>query len=84
MSQRSVEQMIGRLVSDEDSRRVFEAGREAVLDEMISTDLWLTPVEHRALLDLELTAFRRLASRLDPRLRKVSPRSDQRDISFGV
>ncbi len=84
MSQRSVEQMIGRLVSDEGFRRGFEAGREAVLDEMISTGLWLTPVEHRALLDLELTAFRRFTRLLDPRLQKISPRSGQSDISFGV
>ena len=84
MSQRSVEQMIGRLVSDEGFRRGFEAGREVVLDEMISTGLWLTPAEHRALLDLELTAFSRFARRLDPRLRKVSARNNQGGISFGA
>jgi hypothetical protein len=86
MSLQSVEQVIGRLVSDEDFRRGFEASREAVLDELISSGLWLTPMEHRALLDLEVGAFKRFAGRLDPRLRKVAPRSGRSagEMSFGA
>jgi hypothetical protein len=86
MSQRSVEQVIGRLVSDEEFRRGFEASRETVLDELISAGLWLTPFEHRALLDLELEAFKRFAGRLDRRLRKIGARIGQSvgEISFGV
>ncbi len=86
MSQRSVEQVIGRLVSDEEFRRGFEASRETVLDELIFAGLWLTPLEHRALLDLELSTLKRFARRLDRRLRKIGARSETSvgEISFGV
>ncbi|HET6201532.1 MAG TPA: Os1348 family NHLP clan protein [Planctomycetota bacterium] len=71
MSQRSVEQVIGRLATDEDFRRRFESSREATLDEMIAGGLPLTPVEQRALLDLDLAACQRFAKRLDPRIQKI-------------
>jgi hypothetical protein len=72
MSQRSVEQVIGRLATDEDFRRRFEENREAVLQEMLASGLPITPVEQRALLDLNFTACRRFARCLDPRIQKVS------------
>ena len=72
MSQRSVEQVIGRLATDEDFRRRFEAEREAVLQEMIASGAELTPVEVQALRDLDFSACRRFARCLDPRLQKIS------------
>ncbi len=74
MSQRSVEQVIGRLATDEDFRRRFEAERETVLRELIASGCELTPVEIRALLDLNFSACRRFARCLDPRLQKISLR----------
>ncbi len=74
MSQRTVEMVIGRLASDEDFRRGFEANREAALEEIIAGGLELTPVERRALLDLDFAACKRFASCLDPRLQKISLR----------
>jgi len=74
MSQRSVEQVIGRLATDEEFRRKFEANREAALEELVSGGLQLTPVEHRALLDLDCGACKRFARRLDPRIQKMSLR----------
>ena len=74
MSQRSVEQVIGRLATDEDFRRRFEAEREAVLQELIASGLALTPVETRAILDLDFTACRRFARCIDARLQKISLR----------
>jgi len=71
MSQRSVEQVIGRLATDEEFRRRFESSPEAVLDEVIARGLLLTPVERRALLDLDFSACRRFARRLDPRIQKI-------------
>ncbi len=72
MSQRSVEQVIGRLASDEEFRCRFQTSREAALEEMTASGLPLTPVEIRALLDLDFAACERFAKRLDPRLQKTS------------
>jgi hypothetical protein len=71
MSQRSVELAIGRLATDEAFRRRFRVSREAALDELIASGLPLTPVEHRALLEVDVAACQRFARRLDPRLQKV-------------
>jgi hypothetical protein len=76
MSQRSVELVIGRLATDEEFRHRFEASREAALDEVIAAGLPLTPVERRALAELDLTACKRFATRLDPRLQKINMRRD--------
>jgi len=74
MSQRCVEMVVGRLATDEDFRRRFQAGRQALLQELIATGLQLTPVEMRALLDLDFGACKRFAKCLDPRLQKISLR----------
>ena len=74
MSQRCVEMVVGRLATDEDFRRRFQAGRQALLEELIATGLQLTPVETRALLDLDFGACKRFAKCLDPRLQKISLR----------
>ncbi|HKN46959.1 MAG: hypothetical protein AUH92_06290 [Acidobacteria bacterium 13_1_40CM_4_69_4] len=74
MSQRSVERVIGRLATDEDFRRRFEQNREVVLAEIVACGLELTPVEHRALLELDFGACRRFARCLDPRIQKASLR----------
>jgi hypothetical protein len=75
MAQKSVELVIGRLATDEEFRRRFEAGRQTLLDELIAVGLPLTPVERRALLELDLVACTRFATCIDPRLQKVSVRN---------
>jgi len=77
MSQRNVELVVGKLATDEDFRRRFAAGPEAALAEAAAAGLELTPVEQRALLDLEMDACERFAACLDPRLQKIG-RSRQR------
>lgn len=77
MSQRSVEQVIGKLVTDEDFRRRFDQSREAALAEVAANGLEITPVEWRALRSLDVTACARLAGCLDPRLQKVSLRRNE-------
>lgn len=74
MSQRNVEQVIGKLATDEGFRQKFEANREAALTE---SGLQLTPVEQRALLDLDLDAAARFAGCLDPRIQKISLRRNE-------
>lgn len=71
MSQRCVEAVIGRLATDEAFRDRFQADRDGVLGELVAQGSELTPVERRALLDLDASAFVRLARRLDPRIQKV-------------
>jgi len=62
MSHRSVELVIGRLATDEEFRRRFEASRGAALDEVVTAGLPLTPVERRALVELDLAACKRFAT----------------------
>ena len=72
MSQQNVEQVIGRLATDQDLRRTFALQPEATLSELIATGLRLTPVECQALPAIDLEALQRLADRLDPRIQRVS------------
>ena len=74
MSQRSVEQVIGRLATDEDFRHRFQTDREAALDEVIAGGHPLTTVERRALTELDLAACERFADCLDSRIQKISLR----------
>jgi putative modified peptide len=71
MSQRNVELVIGKLATDEDFRRRFAANPEAALAQAAAGGLELTPVERRALIDLEMDACEHFAARLDPRLQKI-------------
>ena len=72
MSHRSVEQVIGRLATDEEFRRRFQEDREAAVAELAAAGFQLTPVEERALLDFDFAACKRFARCLDPRIQKAS------------
>ena len=72
MSQRSVEQMVGRLATDEGFRRRFQEDRVAALAELLAAGLEFTPVEQRAILSLDGAACEQFAGRLDPRIQKMS------------
>lgn len=76
MSQKHVEAVIGRLATDEAFRLRFQQDRAAVLDALVAEGVHLTPVERRALLDLDFTACERFAKGLDPRIQKVCFRRD--------
>lgn len=76
MSQRTVESVIGRLVTDEEFRRRFRDKAETVIDELIASGVPLTPVERRALLDMDSTACEQFADRIDPRLQKICLRGN--------
>jgi hypothetical protein len=71
MSQRYVEVVIGRLLTDEDFRQVFSERGAAALDRLVEEGMQLTTVEREALLKIDLTACDRFSKRLDPRLQKV-------------
>lgn len=71
MSQRSVETIIGRLVTDEGFRGRFLADTAALVEELRSRGWELTPVETQALLAIDPDAIHAFASAIDSRLQKV-------------
>ena len=72
MSQRSVEILLGKLVTDEEIRQRFRVDREEVFATARAQGLEISAVEAEALRALEARALDRLAGALDPRLQKAS------------
>jgi hypothetical protein len=77
MSQRNVETLIGRLVTDEGFRRRFGDHPAEVLGELLASGWELTPAEQRALTCCNLGVVERCARAVDPRLLKVDLRDPQ-------
>jgi hypothetical protein len=73
MSQRSVELLVGKLVTDEALLGRFAESPRAFLLREIANGLELTAVERQALTCVDIGACERFAARLDPRIRKVDP-----------
>jgi putative modified peptide len=71
MSQRSVERVLGRLVTDEAFRRRFSADPGAALAEAAGSGVELTPIELQSLASLDPRLLSRVADALDPRLQKI-------------
>jgi hypothetical protein len=76
MSQRTVEAVIGRLVTDEGFRRRFKESPSALIDELIAAGIPLTEVERRALVATDASACEEFAERVDPRLLKICLRKN--------
>jgi hypothetical protein len=72
MSQRHVENFIGRLVTDIQFRRAFAANAQDVLAAFRSENQDLAPVEMSALARIDPDAVNRLARTIDPRLKRLS------------
>lgn len=72
MSQRNVQQVIGRLVTDEAFRLRFEESPGAALAEMIVSGLELTTVELLALASIDRRVVARFAEAIDPRIQKIA------------
>jgi Ribosomally synthesized peptide prototyped by Frankia Franean1_4349. len=71
MSQRGVERVIGRLVTDEAFRRKFAEDPAAILREALGCGVELTSLEVRALASIDPQLLARLAENLDPRIQKI-------------
>ena len=69
MSQRNVQQVIGRLVTDEAFRHRFEESPGAALAEMIVRGLELTSIELLALASIDRSVVARFAEAIDPNRR---------------
>lgn len=74
MSQRAVEHVIGRLITDEDFRRDFLASPHGFLDGLAARGCDLTAAEIGALASTDADAWQRAAEAIDPRLQKASLR----------
>ena len=74
MGQRSVEILIGRLVTDEELRRQFVADPRETIRLAQLRGLELTAAEVDALLATPVALWEALAAALDPRLQKASLR----------
>ncbi|HEX4965951.1 MAG TPA: Os1348 family NHLP clan protein [Thermoanaerobaculia bacterium] len=72
MSQKSVEVLLGKLVTDEEMRGRFRADPAGVLAAFRQAGWDLSAVEAEALGAVEPAALERLARSLDPRLQKAS------------
>jgi hypothetical protein len=74
MSQRSVEQVIGRLVTDEGFRRRFFADPAAAVRELTECGVDLNECERRALTGIDAAAAKRFAEAIDARIQKTDLR----------
>lgn len=87
MSHRGVEIVLGRLATDEATRRRFERAPALALRELMALGLELSPVELTALESLDPSAVQRFAQTLDPRLQKavlVAVRDESDDQEAGA
>jgi hypothetical protein len=75
MSQRNVEMIIGKLATDEEFRRFFQADRERTIREEVERGTELTRSEISALVAMDVRLFERVAESLDPRIQKASLKS---------
>ena len=72
MSQRNVERVIGRLVTDEDFRHRFEENPVAAVYEMQESGVELTALELLALASIDPYRATRFADAIDPRIQKAA------------
>ena len=73
--QRSIEILIGKLVTDEEFRSAFRRDPVATLELAGEWGLPLSPYEVRALLSTDQSLWDRVADELDNRLQKASLRN---------
>jgi putative modified peptide len=71
MSQRTVERVIGRLVTDEAFRRRFAKSPESALREATGWCAELTASEVESLAAIDVAVVEQFADALDPRLQKA-------------
>lgn len=71
MSQRNVETVIGRIVTDEGFRRRFNESPAAVLQELIDSGVELNECELRALVTIDPKRAERFAESLNPCIQRV-------------
>jgi len=71
VAQRSIEILIGRLITDEAFRDAFLANRVLALQAFVESGHELTPVEVSAIHATPANLWRSVASQVDPRLQRA-------------
>ena len=72
MTQRSIEMVIGRLLTDEEFRETFLTDPQIALGELLERGTHLTHAEIAALIATDPTLWARVAEQIDQRLQKAS------------
>jgi hypothetical protein len=70
MSQRTVQLLIGQILTDEDLRRRFIAAPAATLAAVREQGLELTPIEIQALIDTTPSVWELTARKINPKLQR--------------
>lgn len=70
MTQRSIEVVIGRLVTDEEFRQAFLDDPHQALGDLLALGMHLTGAEIEALVSTDSDLWTRVADQVDPRLQK--------------
>jgi len=72
VTQRCIEMVIGRLVTDEEFRGTFLSDPHRALSELLERGMHLTHAEIAALIATERAIWERVADEVDPRLQKIN------------
>ena len=75
MTQRSIELVIGRLVTDEEFRQTFQRDPHQALTELLERGTHLTLAEIAALVATDAALWGQVAEQVDQRLQKASLKS---------
>jgi hypothetical protein len=81
MSHRTIERVIGRLLTDEELRLKFTRSPKRTLAELGEEGWELTRIEVDALLTIEVRLWSEVAARIDPRIQRCSLKArDSHDL----
>ncbi len=80
MAQRTIETLIGRLITDEDFRAEFLQDPERVLTGLSERGAALSRMEIAAVLNTDPTVWARMADAIDPRLQKASLKQENSHV----
>jgi len=72
MTQKNVELVLGRLITDGELRRRFHRDPAAAVEELAASGIELNPVERRALAEIDPRVLEKMVAALSPRLQRVS------------
>jgi hypothetical protein len=72
VTQRSIEMVIGRLVTDEEFRETFLSDPHQALGDLLERGMHLSQAEIAALVATDGGLWERVAEHVDPRLQKIS------------